>query len=679
MNFVYPTFAIIGLASLLIPIIIHLFNFRRFKKVYFTNVKFLKEVKQERATRNRLRHLLVLLTRMLALAFLALAFAQPYLPKDEEKEEVIQGAKAVSIFVDNSFSMNASSDEVSLFEKAKRKATEIVEAYAVNPENKFQLLTNDFKGKHQRLLDKDEFLTYLEEVEVTPNVRQLSDVVARQKQALEYADTEWKNLFLVSDFQKNIVDVEEEKDTTVQLFFVPLQSPNKQNVFIDSVWFAAPVRTLNESNKLMVRIRNAGDDAVAKSRLALRINNQTKALTDFNVPPNKSIVDTLNFSINQGGWHNAELNVEDTQINFDDTYYFTFEVAEKINVLSIHQGKASPYLKALFANESNFNHQTQSINQLDYAKLPKNQLIILDQLPKISTGLSADLQRYVREGGSLLVFPNDNMDMASYNSMLKALRTNTYTGKNYNEQRVKNLNLKQEVFSGVFDRMPKNTDLPFVSTGFDMTQYSNRREQVLMRFMGGKSCLSKYNVEKGKVYLAAFSLNTANSNVPSHAVFVPMVYKIALVSVKGGRIAYTIGGNERIEIPNKTDKKESAFKLKGKGDEFIPGQKIMGSRLLLSINDQLKEAGIYQLYMEAKKPLSYFGFNFNRKESFLNYFNLSELKEKYNFPNVTFLESANLEIEVGQIERGVVLWKICLLLALAFLLLEILLLRFWRV
>jgi len=151
-----------------------------------------------------------------------------------------------------------------------------------------------------------------------------------------------------------------------------------------------------------------------------------------------------------------------------------------------------------------------------------------------------------------------------------------------------------------------------------------------------------------------------------------------LVSVKGGQIAYTIGGKERIEIQNKTDRKESAFKLKGKGDEFIPGQKILGSRLLLSINDQLKEAGIYQLYMEAKKPLSYFGFNFNRKESFLNYFDLDELKEKYNLPNITFLEGSNLEVEVGQIERGVVLWKICLLIALAFLLLEILVLRFWR-
>ena len=181
-SFVYPTF-LFALAALLIPIIIHLFYFRRFKKVYFTNVKFLKELKEERASRNRLKHFLVLLSRMLALAFLVFAFAQPYIPQTEA--EIVRGTKAASVFIDNSFSMNALSNDVSLFEKAKRKAREIVEAYG--PEDRFQIITNDFEGKHQRLLDKDEFIGYLDEIEISPNVQNLNEVFSRQKQALEYA------------------------------------------------------------------------------------------------------------------------------------------------------------------------------------------------------------------------------------------------------------------------------------------------------------------------------------------------------------------------------------------------------------------------------------------------------------------------------------------------------------
>ncbi|HMX40777.1 MAG TPA: BatA domain-containing protein [Saprospiraceae bacterium] len=67
MSFVFPAF-LAALAVLAIPIIIHLFYFRRFKKVYFTNVRFLKEVKEETSNRQKLRNLLVLLMRCLAIA-----------------------------------------------------------------------------------------------------------------------------------------------------------------------------------------------------------------------------------------------------------------------------------------------------------------------------------------------------------------------------------------------------------------------------------------------------------------------------------------------------------------------------------------------------------------------------------------------------------------------------------
>ena len=121
MQFLYPTF-LFALSAIAIPIIIHLFYFRRFKKVYFTNVRFLKEVKEETSARQKLRNLLVLLLRCLAIAFLVFAFAQPFIPRDVE---VKQGQQAVSVFVDNSFSMSAMSQDVPLLENAKQKAKEI--------------------------------------------------------------------------------------------------------------------------------------------------------------------------------------------------------------------------------------------------------------------------------------------------------------------------------------------------------------------------------------------------------------------------------------------------------------------------------------------------------------------------------------------------------------------------
>src|SRR5436190_4688502 len=104
MQFYYPAF-LWALTALAIPVVIHLFNFRRYKTVYFSNVKFLREVKEETTSRSRLKHLLVLASRLLAIAFLIMAFAQPYIPNKSNKFG--GGKKYVSVYVDNSFSMNA--------------------------------------------------------------------------------------------------------------------------------------------------------------------------------------------------------------------------------------------------------------------------------------------------------------------------------------------------------------------------------------------------------------------------------------------------------------------------------------------------------------------------------------------------------------------------------------------
>src|SRR3954467_10394129 len=99
MVFLQPLF-LWALAAVSVPVIIHLFNFRRFKKIYFTNVRFLQEIKQDTRSRSRLKHLLILIARLLALAFLVFAFAQPFIPLSKSSN-VTTGTKHVSIYIDN--------------------------------------------------------------------------------------------------------------------------------------------------------------------------------------------------------------------------------------------------------------------------------------------------------------------------------------------------------------------------------------------------------------------------------------------------------------------------------------------------------------------------------------------------------------------------------------------------
>src|ERR1700744_1876539 len=108
MHFLYPAF-LFALLSLAIPILVHLFNFRRYQKVYFSNVQFLKQINEQQSSRRNLKERLILVSRLLALTFLVFAFARPYISNSNAKNAGAQ--HTVSIFVDNSYSMETLNSE----------------------------------------------------------------------------------------------------------------------------------------------------------------------------------------------------------------------------------------------------------------------------------------------------------------------------------------------------------------------------------------------------------------------------------------------------------------------------------------------------------------------------------------------------------------------------------------
>ena len=676
MQFLYPTF-LLALAALAIPIILHLFYFRRFKKVYFTNIRFLREVKEETSARSKLRNLLVLLMRLLAITFLVLTFAQPFIPQDVE---VKKGQKAVSVFVDNSFSMSALSQDVPLLEKAKQRAREIIQAYAIDDE--FQILTNDFEGRHQRLVSQEDALNLIDEINISPSVREISKVLTRQKQTLNTSTSDNQVTYIVSDFQRNITDIEQYPDTLVEVNLVPLQSVQERNISIDSAWFDAPVQMINQTNALVVQIRNLSTEAADNVRLSIRYGGQNKPVGTLSIPPLAVATDTVNITIQETGWHEAILEITDYPIQFDDKYFFTFNVAEQINVLVINEDAPNRYLNAAFSGLSYFKITNLLSQNLDYSQFSNFQLIVVNDLMNISSGLAFELNQYVDNGGNLLVFPGRNGNPAAYNSFLASFPANEIGQFEVLERNVGDINTDEFIFNDVFENQNANLRLPVTQGNFKMSNYGNRREERLLIYRDGTSFLSKYRIGQGHLYLSSAPLSEDfNDLVRNGEIFIPMVYKMAISSGRYRNIAYTIGKDDVISADHKGNGAELVFKLKGQQEEFIPQQRIVGSKVFLGINNQIKNAGFYDLFLSEGENLDKFAFNYNRKESILDYYNKEDLKT-YVGENVNVIdtnESAILTAKIEERSQGIILWRWCLMLALLFLAIEILLLRFWKV
>lgn len=677
MQFLFPTF-LFALAALAIPIIIHLFHFRRFKKIYFTNVQFLKEVKEETSARSKLRNILILIARLLALTFLVLAFAQPFIPQDAE---VKTGQKNVSVYVDNSFSMDALSRDVKLFEKAKQRAREIVEAYP--EEDRFQVLTNDFEGRQQRLLGKDEALAIIDDIELSPATRMTSAVLTRQERVLIDGNVDNKIAYLISDFQKITTDLEQYQDTVIDINLVPLQAVVERNISIDSVWFESPVQMLDQTNNVIIKVRNLSDETAENIRLALKYEGQSKPVGVLNIPARQSILDTVNITILRDGWHQAVLTLTDYPVQFDDDYYFSFFVSENIKILNINQNLPNPYLDAGIKGIPYFSVDNRQSQNLDYSQFGDYQMIILNDVDVLSSGLAFELKSFIENGGNVLVFPSANADLNTYNAFLNSLPANELQNFENAEKQVSQVNIEEFVFRSVFENQSANLKLPTTKGSFKLNRLNSRKEEILLTYRDGSSYISKYQIGDGHFYFSSAPLDiNVNDLVKNGEVFIPMIYKMAISAAKSRKIAYVIGRDEVIEARHKSNTSDLVYKIKKQeGGEFIPEQRIIGAKAYFTVHDQVGDAGFFDWYLNESEKLGVFAFNFDRKESDLSYFTLEELKNKVgnNMSIIETNENTLLTAKIEQRSQGIILWKICLILALLFLAVEILLLRFWKV
>ncbi|ATP57205.1 hypothetical protein CPT03_12350 [Pedobacter ginsengisoli] len=673
MNFLYPGF-LFALLAIAIPIVIHLFNFRKFKKVYFSNVQFLKEAKEQNSSREKLKNLLVLLCRVLAIVFLVLAFARPFISSGNKHNPGERNV--ISIYIDNSYSMETVNKEGSLLDEAKRKAKEIAKSYDIN--DQFRLITNDFEGKHQRLVNKEEFLQFLDEIKISPASKTLQQVINRQQASFMVGRNEIS--FLLSDFQNSFVGSKSlTANKEINYTFIKLNANSLPNISIDSVWSLSPVHQPGQAEKIVVQLRNYGEEQASGIALKLTINKQQKAIGNITVEAGKSVKDTLSFSGLQSGWQKGTIDIKDFPLTFDDGLNFSFKVSNEMKVLNIAGNPSDKYIKALFASDNYFKLTEMAESNIKYSSFSDYSLIVLNGLKEPSSGLAQQLKAYVQNGGSVVVFPDLDANGNVYSAFLTGLSLPSVQQLNSGPPVASSMDLKNSVFKDVFDQVPKNIDLPLVSRYFSYNEQNTNAKENILELPLNRFLFAKYNVGAGKVYLSSSSLDIEDNSLPKHPVFVPLMYKIAFASAKEQPLYYTIGLNNVLESEKISLLTNQSLKLVSDDVEVIPEVRQTAGKTLLYVADQIKKSGFYEL-KKADSVLAVMAFNDNRTESDMHYATETALNKLFGKQKVSVFnskkdaQSLNIEVKNSSSE----LWKLCLILAIVFLAAEILLIRFFN-
>ncbi|MGB5418112.1 BatA domain-containing protein [Algibacter sp.] len=641
MQFKHPEL-LYALFLLLIPIIVHLFQLRKFQKVDFTNVAFLKEATLQTRKSSQIKKWLILLTRLLLLAALVFAFAQPF----TSKSDAFKREKETVIYLDNSFSMQAKGNQGELLKRA------IQDVITNVPEDEtISIFTNDdtFKNTKIKAIKND-----LLKLDYSSNQLTFEAAFLKSKTFLNNKSNTLKNIILISDYQEDESNFKTEKDSLLNLHLVKLNGINKNNISIDKLYISESNPT---SITIKVQLKNSGsaidnlpvslfngDNLIAKTSVAI----SQDAETIFSLPINQII--------------NGKVTIDDANLQFDNTLYFNINEASKINVLSIN-GNDDGYLKRIY-NETEFNYIATPLNQLDYNIIDTQNLIILNELNNIPVALGSTLNQFAKQGGSIALIPSKAINNEAYNQFL-ANSNVSFNDLITSEKSITTINYSHPLYNnGVFEKQVKNFQYPKVNSFYNVA--SNSLSPVL-KFEDGKTFLGQTQ----QTYIFSAALNQENSSFKNSPLIVPTLYNIAKQSFKIPELYYTIGKENTFDVETKMQQ-DAVLSLVNNDISMIPKQQYFNNKVVISTFEDPSIAGIYAIQnkSESIKNVSY---NNNRSESMLAYRDLSALEHATVSDSITeVFDTIKSDTKVNA------LWKWFVIFALALLIIEMLILKFFK-
>ena len=641
MQFLHPEF-FYALPALLIPILIHLFQLRRFKVQAFTNVALLQKIRLQTRKSSQLKKWLILLIRLLLIASIITAFTQPFLSHQSAQKNTPETV----IYLDNSFSMQAIGSKGSLLNRAVQ---DVITGFDAT--EKIGVFTNSQSYKSTSLNDlKTELLS----LKYSQNQLDLNTVILKGTSLFSDSKTSSKTLIIVSDFQQQEDKIPSVVDTSIRVVLVPLKPINTVNSYIESVSLE-PSLNANYSLNVSGKTSRTTDDPISvtlyqdQSIIGKSILEKSKDYKTTFVLPN-----TLEFA--------GKLSIEDTQITYDDTFYFNIPKAEKIGVLAIHENKNSTYLKKLYSGEE-FIFQSQNYKTLDYSQIKTQNLVVLNGLTEISLVLKNSLEAFMENGGMVVMIPSKNGNLNSYNQFL-ALQTNhRLKPLQTQEKRITNIAYKHPVLKDVFEEEVTNFQYPKVQYYYPITSATNS----VLSFEDQQPFLIQFKA----LFLFTAAVEPQASNFANSPLIVPIFYNIGKSSLQTPPLYYWIGSENNFDIKINLQK-DRILKLANNDAQFIPLQTNFNNKVSITTKEHPTESGHFSILKDTD-TLTLVSYNYNRNESQLNYADLTKIK------GVSIENSLSTTLKNIKIEANVTwLWKWFVIFALLLLAFEMLILKYFK-
>lgn len=626
---------------LILPIVVHLFQLRRFKKEYFTNVRFLKELSMQTRKSSTIKKWLLLCTRLLLLACMIIAFAQPFFEAADSKNK----ANEMVILLDNSFSMQSKGSKGELLKRAVQDLLENT------PENqRFSLITATETYWDTDIKSIQKELQNLKYIPAPFRVDFLLTKAASKNPATT------KDIVVITDaVNLDPKDLSGLDKNTPAYFIIPT-AENKNNIAVDSVYISQNLDNFYEVKVEMQAYGNFENDVPVA--LYNGKNLVAKTAVKFKEGKQSSV-----FTLPKKDFH-GYVSIQDNSLGYDNTYYFSISKPQKSNVTAIGESAKNNFLTRIYTQDD-FNFTASELRALDYNSLEIQDAIILNELNDIPQSLITTLKDFYAKGGNVIIIPSPESTTQNLNALLSVFGTASYSSIATSEKQITKIAFSHPLYSTVFEKKTDNFQYPKASANFTLAGNA----LPVLSFADQTPFLASLTNRVGSVYIFAAPINKQGSNFQNSPLIVPTFYNMAQSDGKTGVSAITIGDNQSLLL-DAVLSKDQVVTVKSEALDFIPAQQVLNNKVKLSFGDYPEEAGNYSVF-KSDDNLKNISFNHARTESNLSLANADAADGFTRTDSV-----ATVFNEIKSARMGNELWKWFIVATLIFLLLELFIQKF---
>jgi len=672
-----------GLFAASIPVIIHLFNLRKLKKIEFSTLAFLKELQKNKIRKIKLKQWILLALRVLIILFIVMAFARPTL-KSFQVGGTTSAAKTTAIFIlDDTFSMSVVDQKGSYFNQGKEIINKVVSQLQEGDEVGLILVSNP-KKENKLTSNLSEFLKTTDQLDLNYTSGDINSALVKSAQLISESKNFNKEIYVLSDFQKDKItnknltnDLSELLNESVKLYSFDLSDKDVFNLSVDDLKSNNQIFEKDKSVSFSITVTNNSRQDVNSAVVSLFLDNERAAQKSFDVNAGRSINVEIEAVPKSTGFIDVTAEIETDEIEQDNKRFASLFIPEKISVgLFAENNNDLSFVDLALqtTGETKYVIERKNINQLSSQQLNRFQTIILSA-NSLSSGIE-QIKNYIQNGGGLILFPSSVPDQIKLNQLYSQLGlgvNSSFVGKvNSNDLKIKfdKTDFNHPIFQNVFQNDEKKKyESPELNAYYKNSSAGNQ----IISLVDGSSFLSEIRFGKGKILVFNCAPVLTWSDFPIKSIFAPLMNKSVayLTSKERDQNIFIAGEEVNINLRNQNSSQIKIIKP-DKSEEFIKLNDNSSRDYLAYSNTN--EAGNYKFY-SVDKLVDNISINTDPAESKTNYADESDfenyLKEiKFDGTYVPIDKESNITEKILQARFGSELWRYFLLVAIILALIE---------